>query len=477
MALIDKLPPAPKPIATEKNQPLARPAAAPQKAPAGFESRSSFEQAIKPPMQLSTERAGQLREAVEDSKAASALAEEHGWGDQVKAEYLAHMKAVREGTAGLPADEAAAIIDAAHQSPVLARELATLIQSPEFKALSPEDQRYAVEILGAAKNPVAAGRSLATILASPEKLEAQDKYGNGLLQNLARMATADPLAPGLAEGAKGELINSVLTEIANPSEEVNQGTATTCTVTSMQQGLALHQPAEYARLMAGLTIEGHVDMMGGEELKLDRGKLTSEFGHNTTGIDDRSLSEVIFQSAAMEAANGNEFWDPNSNQSTDMGIALGRGGDATHPGLTGPQREHILEQLFGVEYTSQYATDDASKQKAMEFLFGEQPTVRGEPLLVTLGPEGKTSYGDPDDDPIGANEDDATGDGIHSVEFKGIEDTDGVQGLSDGDTVKYYDPAKLPHEQSCTVREFRERICAVQSPSQIAPEIVPGQPS
>ena len=60
------------------------------------------------------------------------------------------------------------------------------------------------------------------------------------------------------------LVNTVLRDLARPGRSVNQDDAQTCTVTSVQYELARDNPAEYARIMKGLTsASGKVALKGG----------------------------------------------------------------------------------------------------------------------------------------------------------------------------------------------------------------------
>ena len=56
---------------------------------------------------------------------------------------------------------------------------------------------------------------------------------------------------------------SAMVEAANPNR-IQQGTAPTCTVASMQYEMVADQPSEYVRLLAGLTgPTGKAKMRGG----------------------------------------------------------------------------------------------------------------------------------------------------------------------------------------------------------------------
>ena len=104
----------------------------------------------------------------------------------------------------------------------------------------------------------------------------------------------------------------MLLDVTNPNR-IDQGTAPTCTVTSMQFELVADEPAEYARLMAGLAgPERRGDDEGRSDLVLGRGD------GDARARDDRSVSQAIFQTAAMEYGNGKSAdFDPIAGKSTD----------------------------------------------------------------------------------------------------------------------------------------------------------------
>jgi hypothetical protein len=125
------------------------------------------------------------------------------------------------------------------------------------------------------------------------KLTRPDSLGGTLLDNLHTLRTQSYPAPLQA----GEVLRETLGQLADP-HQIHQGNRGTCTVTCMEFLMARQDPAEYARLIAGLTSpEGQVRMRNGEMLARDEGPLGNDGS-------TRSAISRIFQSAAMEYANG-----------------------------------------------------------------------------------------------------------------------------------------------------------------------------
>ncbi len=190
---------------------------------------------------------------------------------------------------------------------------------------------------------------------TPEVLTTVDVNGKSALENLARLAQ-QPLNPKIAGDAnKGELLASVLRDLVNPNR-IDQGDAPTCTVTSMQFELVADEPAEYTRLIADLSgPDGRAKMRGGSYLELESGDAGAR--------DGRSVSNAVFQTAAMEFGNGRDAqFDPFVGKSVNATTG------AEQRGLKPAQQTQVLRQLFGVNYESKNFLSEAEGAKALEKL-------------------------------------------------------------------------------------------------------------
>ena len=207
---------------------------------------------------------------------------------------------------------------------------------------------------------------------SKEVLSAADSTGSTTLANLARLA-GQSLNPKIAgDTTKAEVLASCLRDIVNPNR-IDQGDAPTCTVTSMQFELVADEPAEYARIMADLSGPGATSKMrGGAMLELESGDAGAR--------DGRSVSDAIFQTAAMEFGNGREAqFDPYAGKSVN-----GTTG-AEQRGLKPAQQTQVLRQLFGVNYISKNFLTEAEGAKALEKLKGyDTRGAQNRPVILQI---------------------------------------------------------------------------------------------
>jgi len=140
--------------------------------------------------------------------------------------------------------------------------------------------------------------------------------------------------------SREQLLRNIMQEAANPGE-INQDTKGTCTVTSMQYMLNKQNPAEYLRIMQGLTSAGgQVVLRGGETLLRDPGSVA---GDNAT---NRSASERLFQAAMMELSNGADNYDNVTDLSTSADLSA-------YGGLDVGQQQAGLKALFGQNFKSE----------------------------------------------------------------------------------------------------------------------------
>ncbi|MEW5743552.1 MAG: hypothetical protein AB1938_31865 [Myxococcota bacterium] len=235
-----------------------------------------------------------------------------------------------------------------------------------FSKLSVEDRTKLVDLL-AAGGPRSA-RAVAELFETGRaaRLTSPASDGTSMLDSLVRIAHSEDkksLAP-------------VLFDIARPSR-IWQGRAPTCTVSTMQYELARQQPAEYARLMAGLICDGEVKMKGGGVLRAESNALAA----SRENRDLRSRSEAIFQTAAMEYANGLDNYQA-LEQRTDK-LFFGEDYRGLFPG----QIRNMVGQLFGVSYkTREIANDAQAREELGQILARERPN---RPVIfdISMGPK------------------------------------------------------------------------------------------
>ncbi|MFZ5439448.1 MAG: hypothetical protein ACOZQL_05545 [Myxococcota bacterium] len=282
--------------------------------------------------------------------------------DRLGAPRPAPTTPVDTSTLGLDA-AARAKVETLLKNPAIAGDVAFAVRSESFQKLDAGQKQKFVDVLAATG---ANGARLLAIecetgadLSAPRAVD-----GSTALDHLDRMTKA-----GLIDGAL-----EVMADVIIP-DRIWQGDAPTCTASTMQYELAKDNAGEYARLMAGLALEGHVDMAGG-------GRLTVDVDHalraSRNADDGRSPTEAVFQAAVMDFANGRDAYDLDRMESTRQ-LGTER---RTYRGLYGDQIRDMLGQLFGTRYeTTRINTNDDAMRVLPQLQRSEQPN---RPVLIDL---------------------------------------------------------------------------------------------
>ncbi len=282
------------------------------------------------------------------------------------------------------------------------------LEEQRLAQLSPEDRaRYeAVKKRCLDANDPVAALALQKLLLEGKLPGPTDAAGEGnLLQHLA--ALSDESTP-LAEGVdRNQLVTDLVQELATPSA-ISQGTVGTCAPTAVIVQLAMENPAEYARIAAGLASpEGEVVLAGGATLKREDG---------TAAEDGRGRSTVqrLMGPAMMEMANGSRDYD----NATDSGA-----------GAWSPELDALYEQVMGRPMSEQRITTDAQRAEAMQTIDAELAQGQSVPVAISWGT------------------------GYHKVLVTGTETVDGVE------YVKYINP--WGREERMPRDEFERRLADV----------------
>lgn len=212
------------------------------------------------------------------------------------------------------------------------------LEQKAVAALSKADQQRYNDVQTKLTDPTAKLAMQTMLIEGRLPGEKDLRDGKTLLQQLDGLSK-QKFAPELA-GAD-ELLAHVVKEVFIPAA-IGQGyEKLTCGPTSALAALAVQNPAEYVRLVAGLASpSGSVVMANGEPLVREPGTLNDD----PAGIQ-RSVAQRLLGPAAMEYANGVLPYD----NATDISmIAFG--------GLTAGMEEHLLEGLFSRDFKSRYDT-------------------------------------------------------------------------------------------------------------------------
>ena len=117
-----------------------------------------------------------------------------------------------------------------------------------------------------------------------------DSHGDTLLADLHQLLT-QPMAPGVDRDL---ILAQTITHVCAPGRSMSQGTKLTCSAATVSYQLAHRRPAEYARLVCGLTsTEGQVRLSSGAVAR----RIPDSLPEDGSG---RSAVERIVQSSLME---------------------------------------------------------------------------------------------------------------------------------------------------------------------------------
>lgn len=224
-------------------------------------------------------------------------------------------------------------------------------------------------------------------LAEREQLGRTDSHGKTLYENL--MAVADGPMVATFEEAPGRtiLLGELIRNVAHPGR-ITQGLKGTCAATCIEIQIAERDPAEYARLVAGLVSPaGRVPLRSGEELVRDEDVLAPD-DHEFR----RSPVSRIFQVACMEFAYPDlDYRNAEDGQfdgvkNTGTGLSLGAFG-------------RLLEAMSGLKWAT--LSDGYTRMASLFAKFGvdtskvpdlhrdaldiiERATDAGETVFATL---------------------------------------------------------------------------------------------
>lgn len=359
----------------------------PENDPARVALRAAIWERLETPSYL---RNAPVHSSVDQKKLSAALTEattakqaaKLGKLAQASPAAAANANAFLSNLKGVSAETRGSLLNTLAQDPggVAGAVIANITNSKAFAALGATEKTELATVLGRLdeKGLAVMGSLFENV---PEALSDKDAKGGTLLANLAQLAS-EPLNASLTgHTTTEELLTSVLHEVMNPNR-VEQGTATTCTTASVQFELVADEPAEYARLMAGLCgPKGSVHMRGGGDLRIGPGD------GDERSRDGRSVSQAIFQSAAMEYANG-RF----SNFDPILGVSVNEKTGDTRKGLKPDNQQVLLEKLFGVNYSIDRLFTEAEASKAIAKLEGwDARGFRNRPIVVDLD-QGKFNH-------------------------------------------------------------------------------------
>lgn len=240
-------------------------------------------------------------------------------------------------------------------------------------ALPADARAHYNAVLAQCATSTIAQRGIQKLLLDGKLPGAADLKGQGtLLAHLNTLAT-QPLAGGIDRGA---LVSEVVSEIETPERIAQKGKGT-CGATTAQIILVRQNPAEYVRLIGGLSSPaGSATMVGGKPLQ----RALDWQADNDNG---RSNPSRMFQAAVMQVGMSVPFaqYDNTSDEARVAGVGI-------HDGLMPGGLVKALTQLTGRDYDSQTAWR-FNRQQVWDG--AKQALAKGEksiPVSLTWGDDG-----------------------------------------------------------------------------------------
>jgi len=218
-------------------------------------------------------------------------------------------------------------------------------------------------------------------------LGALDSEGRRLVDSLLMVAEGAIWPPFLVTPGQGKLLGDLLRNLDAPGR-INQGWKGTCAATCVEGWLCEKDPAEYARLLAGLvSMEGRVLLRSGDPLIRDEDVLAPSVTEH-----HRSPISRIFQAACMEFADGDLDYDNMRDGHFDGDRNLGSGlemgpFEALLRAISGKPWKTLSDQQAAVSQLMAKLGLDTSeiadlRRDAISII--EQSIEKGEQLFATI---------------------------------------------------------------------------------------------
>ncbi|MEB3238548.1 MAG: hypothetical protein VKO64_13125 [Candidatus Sericytochromatia bacterium] len=207
--------------------------------------------------------------------------------------------------------------------PAVAKATATTADLSPAAAFANDLRRLGLALSGLPGGTEALEAATAVGLLKPDDPDARS-----LLKSLLRLAGT----PATVANVPGNsLAVDVLRDIAHP-ESIHQGKGTfTCTAATAQGILAARDPAEYARLVTDLAVDGKATTKGGDTIIADlRGFGTDEGRSGTSDLLQEAFM-AFGRAGAAESSQGGVFGFANGALNAFTGGVFGSGSRATAP--------------------------------------------------------------------------------------------------------------------------------------------------
>ena len=279
------------------------------------------------------------------------------------------------------------------KDPIAHTKLQRVLNHSEYSKLSPEQKSKLLNVFSEAgpksrdallplmdrKLKTSAGEKLALLSTDNTKEKAT------LLDHLNHTATQN-LAPEL-KGRRKELLSGIIQETGRPSYHVDQGRTNHCGSASVEAHLLLNSPAEYARIINGLSSpKKSLTLANGSTMYAAKNQ---ENMSTPSGKEYRSLTNRMIQSAIHQHGK--------RRPENAFGLGKDHKGDANTSGsFGGLDMAHVMSAMYAPRKFEAFPTNAQASssvgyaqypEKTREILFErikEQFKSKNGPIIVGM---------------------------------------------------------------------------------------------
>lgn len=225
-----------------------------------------------------------------------------------------------------------------------------------FSKLSESEQTEFINLVHGTQSGGRAFPPMVDLLSSGRLME-KDSNGNTVLHHMNTMSNQD-----MPQGLNRTDTLRHMAHVINEPSNFTQDRVGTCTVTSVGREHLRKNPADFARVMAGLTSEsGQATTARGDKINRQQASLSYTDGSGRTSV------ERIYQDALMDFGNGELSYNPHRDRHEAAGEPFNGTDGRGRSGLVPKQTRRVVESVldrdvnivnFGENRNSSWARSD-----------------------------------------------------------------------------------------------------------------------
>ena len=224
-------------------------------------------------------------------------------------------------------------------------DMVRMVNNGRFASLGTQDQGRMLNVFGASGPQ---GRQALDGLLNRDLRPGQPMLtsrGSGttgtLLQQLDHLSTTNLDSRMPAGANRATALRDVMREVGDPGHYINQSNRGTCAATGMSYGLAVRNPADYARLQSDLLTTGQSRLPNGDTVRVP----ADAWG---TDNSSRSHGERLLQSSLMQYGRPGVTYSNNRPPRADGTNPTGSSRDGFSDGRRGLDSDASLRVMRGL---------------------------------------------------------------------------------------------------------------------------------